>query len=130
MKNILFLFLFPVLFFSCFNDSDSTGDSPDGFLKKEGICSDTDLNWLEEMIADYSAQTFTKQEFFYFSKALYNNEVVIIQGNCCPSCNSIMPVYDCYGDLLGNIGSNPGDITPEVMENQQLIWPDNSTCFN
>ncbi|MFT6866281.1 MAG: hypothetical protein ACJA08_001112 [Cyclobacteriaceae bacterium] len=119
-RNFLFLIISSFLIFAC-NDDDVF----------ENICSEdnptTDLDWLASEI-----QTLEQSElsqFFYVSQAEYENMTVFIFGNCCPNCNTVIPVRNCSGELVGIIGNGDDDIEVSILTKDTIIWkPNNFEC--
>ena len=89
-----------------------------------------DLAWLaaEIQVMEESGMSHT----LYVTQAKYGFMTVFLFRNCCPSCLSLIPVYNCSGDRIGNIGTGEGDINPGILDRDAVIWkPDNSICnFN
>jgi hypothetical protein len=101
-------------------------------LTTTGVCGVSDpaneLAWLkaEIRVLDQSRDKNTHR-YFYVSQATYQNQTVFIFGNCCPNCNTITPIKNCYGELLNNsIAEINGSITGE-----QILWAseDNECSF-
>ena len=87
------------------------------------------MDWLQELIDDYEQNEYSSEEDFYFSKAIYNGQQIIIHGNCCAVCNTAFLVYDCTGEFLGVIGIGDTDISKDDITQHELIWPETSVCF-
>jgi hypothetical protein len=65
-------------------------------------------------------------EFAYVAQATYRNQTVFIYGNCCATCNTIIPVYNCSGEQIGIVH---GTIDASIMDDDVLIWKSTrSTC--
>jgi hypothetical protein len=114
--------------FSCSKNSD---DNEEGlsFLKEKSFCDESNMDWLQELIDDYEQNVYSFEEYFYFSKAIYKGQQVIVHGNCCAVCNTVIQIYDCTGEFLGLIGTREIDIPIEDITQEELIWPETSVCF-
>lgn len=102
-------------------------------------CNDDDLNlltcygnseeqaWLENQIVEFQETDFEK--YAYITRGYYQSEMVFVVKNCCPTCGSVVPVYDCSGNLLGLLGSGPDGIDPASISSERVVWasPD-SVC--
>lgn len=128
MKKFSLLIILTTISISCSKSSDDNGEGL-SFLKSQGSCDESNLDWLQEMIDDYELNEYGSEEYFYFSKAIYNGQQVIIHGNCCAVCNTAFLVYDCSGEFLGVIGIRDIDISMEDITQHKLIWPEDSPCF-
>ena len=65
----------------------------------------------------------------YVTQARYGSETVIIFENCCPYCMTLIPVYNCAGEFLGNVGNGPDEIDVEILERDTVVWAsEDSTC--
>ena len=121
MKPRAQLFLLCVLACSCHDDSDL-----------HTTCSvkdpTRDLEWLASKIEVMKASTMS--EYLYISQAEYKDKTVFIYGNCCPYCDTVVPVYNCSGEHIGDIGDESFD--PSLLEHDHVIWQsENSECnFN
>jgi hypothetical protein len=83
-----------------------------------------ELPWLVDRIQELENSELG--QYFYFTQAKYGNETVFILGNCCPMCDSNIPVYNCSGEQIGIVY---GDIPETILDNDILIWKStNSTC--
>lgn len=86
-----------------------------------------DLEWLKVEIATMASSGLSR--YFYVSQGKYGMMTVIIFLNCCPNCNTIVPVYNCAGEHLGNIGTGEDDIDSRFLEYERVIWkPADSAC--
>ncbi len=82
-----------------------------------------DLPWLKERIKDIESSSL--KEYFYISRATYKGKTVIIQGNCCPMCNTVIPVTNCAGELL----FYADDTKSKDLKNITVIWrPEPFAC--
>ena len=120
--NLILIFVFS-LFVSC-NTSDDIGENN---CDVENPIAD--LDWLESKIAELETSDSPNAQYFYVSQAEYNNKTVFIFGNCCPLCNTVLPVYDCEGTSLGIVGTRDQDIDWSIMDDDIIIWsPSNFEC--
>lgn len=121
MRPHIFLLVITIfLTFSCSEESQpNTSCSVENPIE--------DLDWLAAAIQTLSESGMS--QYLYVTQARYGFVTVFIFGNCCPNCNSIIPVYSCSGDHIGNIGNGEGDIDFSILNNDVVIWkPDNSAC--
>lgn len=79
-----------------------------------------ELTWLANELEDLKKSSFIK--YYFISTAEYKGETVFIFGNCCPSCNSVIPVRNCEGDLLGILGNRPEDVDYQQLKENRFIW--------
>lgn len=94
---------------------------------EETICGVTnpieDLPWLKSMTQDIEASDFG--QYTYIQQAHYFGQTVFIVNNCCPFCLSIVPVYNCEGELICNVG----ECVDKLLTHEKYIWaPANSSC--
>lgn len=87
-----------------------------------------DLEWLKEKIEELIAQTDSEfLKYFYVSQNTYMGKTVFIFPNCCPTCNTAIPVYDCEGNPIGFVGDD--SISTNILNNDTIIWnPENFSC--
>jgi len=82
-----------------------------------------DLPWLKSMIQDFEAADFG--QYTYIQQAYYRGQPVFIVNNCCAFCMTIVPVYDCDGNLICNLG----ECVDEFITSERLIWASaNTVC--
>lgn len=129
MKNTLWLiFFFSSAVISCEN-SDPGEEYP-----PHSTCTTSDpvedLAWLREAIAAKEQQPENEfTQYGYIAQADYQGETVFIQGNCCPTCNSIISVVNCEDELIGFLGSGEGNIDFDILERAVIIWqPEDGVC--
>ncbi len=119
-----FLLLLSFLVLSCSND--------DGLpvIAACGVANPIeDLDWLETRVQELRDNVNEESQFFFVSQATFNNETVFIFDNCCPFCNTVSPVFNCSGELLGVLN----DEVPEAeLSNSQVVYrPNDFSCeFN
>ena len=77
---------------------------------------------LQEPINEYT-------QYQYIAQAEYQGETVFIYGNCCPYCNSFIPVFNCSGEKIGSLGYREEDIDFSVLEQAVVVWkPKGYSC--
>lgn len=95
-KLILFLL---VLFIGCQQQDEPTTDCDGSSLSEK--------TWFQDLIGN--RDDFT--DFYrWVMLGNYIGKRVVILGNCCPQCNSVVVVYDCEGNSLGLLGNGSEDI--------------------
>ena len=116
-KNTIFLFSLLFLILGCKNDDD--------FNNTCNVLNPIeDLSWLKERAQELEPQSGE----FYISQAEYKGNTIFIFGNCCAACNTIVPVYNCEGTKLGNIGDS--NFSTDILNNDVIIWkPTNFVCL-
>ena len=114
----LFTFVILLLVFSCEKDilSDNTCNV-DNPLEQ--------LDWLKNTIQIIEQSNPEWSKYYLISMAKYKGETVFIQSNCNPLANSVFPVLNCSGQLLGVLG----EIPLESLSDRNVIWKSvNSAC--
>lgn len=120
MKKIFLLVLIFIFGISCENNDELTNTC----IVSKPL---EDLSWLQEKVMELEDSDSELKIYFYVSQAIYNEETVFIFPNCCPVCNTLVPVYNCEGELLGYIGDDNFDSS--LLENDITIWkPQNFAC--
>ena len=118
MKNIFKLLILCILVFNC--------NSNDDLLEIKAFCSvdnpTENLAWLKNEIENREQNITEDSKYLYIYQSTHNSEVIIIYADCCPSCNSVYPVYNCKGESLGIIGYREQDIPFDVLSEGQIIW--------
>jgi hypothetical protein len=119
--NLLKLIVFSaiLLMFSCVKDNKSV----------DTICNVnnplTELDWLKSKIQAIGELNADVSKYIMIQSATYSGETVFIQTNCNPAGNSIYPVYNCTGVLLGNMA----ELGFDNFTNQSILWKtSNSAC--
>jgi hypothetical protein len=107
MRKVLLLLILPLLStLSCQKDEKSESS--------KNTCSVTDpaqdLPWLQSKIALITSQD---SSYAYIQQAVYQGQTVFIFRNCCPSCNTIVPVYNCQGEIICTLYSQA---CPNLLE--------------
>ena len=113
-----FTFVFLLLVFSCEKDilSDNTCNV-DNPLEQ--------LDWLKVTIQNIEQSNPEWSKYYLVTMAKYSGETVFIISNCNPVANSVFPVLNCSGQLLGVLG----EIPLESLSDRNVIWKSvNSAC--
>lgn len=124
MKKFLFILAaFQLMAFSC--DTETCIEGP------ENTCAVAhpaeDLPWLKEKIGYLKQSDPFLAPYFSISQALYENKTVFIFGNCCPHCNTVVPVFNCRGEQLF-LAHEQADFQQKV-KGTRIIWqPENFAC--
>lgn len=123
MRRILILLVCIITIFSCHKDNDDNSTT---------ICNVSnpieDLAWLKEEIQELENTSLYESGEVYISQAKHDGNTIFIIGNCCAACNSILPVYNCEGEIMGYIGDDNFNFS--LIESSSIIWkPQNSICF-
>ena len=91
-------------------------------------CSDDppeELDWLQREIQSLEQVALT--EYFYVQQAELFEQTIFIFGNCCPFCNTTVPVYNCQGEVICHLGDCNG--LEDQIKNRKLLWkPDDFSC--
>lgn len=120
MKNYIYLIFFLVCFsFSCSDDTDP--------IRACNVENVLDLSWLQELIAQ-TEKFEIGRDYTFISMGIYDSQTVFLLNNCCPLCNSIVPVYDCSGNTLGTIGSE--GISADEITDLKVIWKSSNNSCN
>jgi len=83
-----------------------------------------DLTWLADEITEMSESGMA--EYLYVTQANYRFSTVFLFRNCCPDCLSVVFIYNCSGEIIGEMGS---EINTSDLRNEKVIWKSaNSTC--
>ncbi len=124
MKQIITLLaILPFVVLSCKSDD----------VNLNNICNVEnpveDLAWLKEIITDIEQSS--QSDEFYISQAVYEGKTVFIVGNCCASCNTVFPVYNCEGEYINILGCTDEFITFNILNQDTVIWnSENFICTN
>lgn len=87
-----------------------------------------DLPWLTTLTKELNDSYFGV--YISIAKTTYEGNDVFVLRNCCPNCNSVIPVYSCSGDQIGILSANTG-INPSILDNAEVIWKgDLYVCTN
>jgi hypothetical protein len=87
-----------------------------------------DLPWLREKV---KALRERQSSYEYIQQATYRGQTVFIFGNCCPSCNTVVPVYNCQGELICTLYSKKcPDFEDEVKNKVTIATARKSFCGN
>ena len=114
MKTLLCLVLVFIYIVSCGNDDNSIINTCSVANPLE------ELEWLKKIIEDIEQSTLVDDVFI--SQANYKGETVFIIGNCCDLCNSVIPVYNCTGDLINILGCSNEQINFNILNRDTVIW--------
>ena len=86
-----------------------------------------DLAWLKAEIQRLEQLNSDIAKYFYIQQAEYKQQTVFIYNNCCPMCGTIVPVYNCQGELLFYLSDKPEEV--KNIKNQTVIWqPKDYAC--
>jgi len=117
---LIAFFIIVTLFFSC-SDNDDTVEAACGVDNPI-----EELPWLKAEIASRESKTTDISKYFYIAQATYNSQTVYVYEDCCPVCNTAVLVYNCKGELLGQVHA---EITRKSLKNSKIIYkPDNFAC--
>jgi len=84
------------------------------------------LDWLREKAQEMNEYDDDIKQYFYISQASYQDQTVFIFGNCCPFCNTVIPVMNCEGENIGTLGF---DIEYEdISDENTILKPENFSC--
>ena len=118
-NQLVFVILF--ITFSCSIDSDILSNcSYEDPVK--------DLGWLASDVQEYTGSGMA--DYLYIYRATYKLKSVFVMSDCCPSCFSSSPVYNCSGELLGFVGPGKEGIDPDKLRNKEVIWKTDSCACN
>ena len=121
MKKTVLALTLLLTMLSCKDDDDKLSNSCQVSNPIE------DLDWLKEKIEELAQTDSELQKYFYVSQNTYMGKTVFIFPNCCPTCNTAVPVYDCEGNSIGFVGD--GTISINILNNDTIIWnPENFSC--
>jgi len=54
-----------------------------------------ELSWLKKQVSEIENNEGEIAKYFFIEIANYKNETVFIANNCCPICNTVVPIFDC-----------------------------------
>lgn len=124
--------LFPILslIFLPFVFSCESTDVNTEKAKLKDLCSSDnpteELAWLKQEIQSIKASALT--EYFYVEQADLMGEPVFILGNCCPFCNTIIPLYNCEGEIICYLSDCPS--IASKIKNNKVIWKSDDNMCN
>ena len=122
MKKILAVAFVLIISQSCNNDDES--------LPIISACDVTNpienLPWLKTQVEEIIENKSDIAPFFFIEIAEYRGETIFISNNCCAICGTIVPIYNCRGELLGLL--NDEIKINEVMNVQTIFSRPDSTC--
>jgi len=120
-KSLAFISLFLFAFAAC--DCEESPEQTCGTLNPT-----EDLAWLKTAIESwdqYKSEDY--YTFMYVQQGMYRGQQIFLFGNCCPFCNTTVPIYNCEGELLWYAGSEPEKT--EKITDLKVIWkPDGFQC--
>jgi hypothetical protein len=126
MKKIfLFATLIGLMAFSCEKENDC--------VVPAATCSVTnpvtDMAWLKAEVQRREKSGSEIEKYFYIQQAEYNGQTIFMYNNCCPMCGTVVPAYNCQGELLFYLGQKPEE--DKKIRNTKILWkPNNFTCAN
>ena len=91
----------------------------------EGTNTIEDLDWLKSLIEEKESDESDLSKYFYIEIAEFNSETVFIDNNCCPVCNTVIPVYNCEGEFLDFLNS---EITMGLKNRRVIFKKDDFAC--
>lgn len=113
LRSIFFIILLTIVIISC-------SDKDDNFNTICGVNDPTEeLVWLKAEITIRKRDVSEDAKYQYISQADLDGETVFLYRNCDPKANTVIPVYDCEGELLGVVGK---EFTLEDFTNILLIF--------
>ncbi|MBN7813167.1 hypothetical protein J0A68_19585 [Algoriphagus sp. H41] len=120
MKKLLYVFAFlGLLTFSCSDDSDP--------IRACGMDNVLEMPWIQQQIAE-TESTELGRDYWYISTGTYHSQTVFLLQNCCPMCNTIVPIFDCGGNTLGTLGSS--GISLDDISDRKVIWKSSNNSCN
>jgi hypothetical protein len=78
------------------------------------------LPWLQAEVQLREQNNSDISQYLYIMQAKYNQETVFIYGNCCPMCDTNVPVLNCEGEVLFYLGQD--STRDKKISNQKIIW--------
>lgn len=82
-----------------------------------------DLTWLKSSIVEIGQDNNNEwAQYAYIQQASYNNNTVFVFRNCCPLCNTIVPVKNCLGETIGIMGIGEDHIEFDQLLNKKTLW--------
>lgn len=117
MKKIwLFVAVISLMAFSC--------DKGEGCIVPANSCNVgsplAELAWLKAEIQRREQSGSEVEKYFYIQQAEYNGQTIFIYNNCCPMCNTIVPAYNCQGELLFYLSEKPEEA--KKIKNSKMLW--------
>jgi len=86
-----------------------------------------ELSWLKSYIQRQEQNYPDIAKYLYIAQAEYNGQAVFLYYNCNPLYDTIVPVYNCQGELLFYLGQEPEK--GAGIKNEKVIWkPANFAC--
>ncbi|WP_396637082.1 hypothetical protein [Maribacter sp. R77961] len=85
-----------------------------------------DLDWLRAQSDDIKNNQSDIAQYFFIEIAEYQDQTVFISNNCCPICNTVVPVYNCEGEFLDFLGG--GIPIGELSKRATIFKRDDFSC--
>ncbi|WP_157637802.1 hypothetical protein [Flexithrix dorotheae] len=123
MQKLILFFIISCLFFpSCQEDAEL---SPGSVCGKEIA----ELPWLQKIIEEAEEDGVGTVKIYSVEKG---GETYIVPFFCCPSCNYVISLLDCNGEITGYLGD--AKVSFDDINNpkiSQLIWePEQFKCID
>jgi hypothetical protein len=84
-----------------------------------------DLPWLRNTIDSLEQLSPDQTKYLLITMAVYQGETVFIESSCDPLGNSVFPVKNCSGELVGYLGQ----LSSDLITLRNILWvPANSAC--
>ncbi len=120
MKKIVTILFISVLFLSC----SGKGNTITAACGVDNPIED--LAWLKDYIEELKNSSQDLSQYFFVAQGTYNRETVFVFNNCCPNCTTIVPIFDCEGNSLGQMDDM---IKREEITGTTIIYkPANFAC--
>ncbi len=85
-----------------------------------------DLDWLRFEVEKRMANINGLTKYCYITQANLDGKPVFLYWDCNPAINKVIPIFDCLGNNLGNLGY---EINLEDLKNQTIVWqPEEFVC--
>ncbi|WP_139189590.1 MULTISPECIES: hypothetical protein [Rhodonellum] len=118
MRKTILLLVMGLVLLSCRNEEEKP-------ISACGVSNPaSELPWLATKLAEMESGSL--RELFYVAQTELNGQTLFIFGNCCAVCNSIIPVYNCEGEVLGLLGAQDGIYGFELLSDSRIISKYNS----
>ena len=122
MKKIVVIVVILVISQSCTTD--------DAILPIISACDVANpienLAWLKNQVTEIIENESDVAPFFFIEIAEYKGETIFISNNCCAICGTVVPIYNCSGELLGLL--NDEIKINDVMNAQTIFSRPDSPC--
>ncbi len=85
-----------------------------------------DLPWLREKVKALQSQATSSG---FIEQATYQGQTVFIFSDCCTACNTVVPVYNCQGELICTLYSPAcPDFLEQVKDRITIATPKRQDC--